>query len=100
MKKLGVTLPFTKDQRDFTEMIEGGSLHIEKVIQNAYIDVDEKGTEAAAVTAVIMGTYSCGGPPEIPVEEFVADHPFMFMIVERDSRAVIFAGAVFNPLDQ
>ncbi|CAN1813912.1 At1g47710 [Linum perenne] len=100
MKKLGLSLPFDMVRADFPEMIEGGNLHIEKVIQNAYIDVDEKGTEAAAVTAVIMGTYSCGGPPAIPVEEFVADHPFMFMIVERDSRAVIFAGAVFNPLDQ
>ncbi|CAN1190533.1 unnamed protein product [Linum perenne] len=66
---------------------------------NAYIDVDEKGTEAAAVTTVRKLMF-CSEPPEITVEEFVADHPFMFMIVERDSRAVIFAGAVFNPLDQ
>ncbi|CAN1190534.1 At1g47710 [Linum perenne] len=100
MKNLGLESPFETNRSDFTEMIEGGNVYIGDVIQNAYIDVDEKGTEAAAVVSVDYWEMCCCEPPEIPVEEFVADHPFMFMIVERDSKAVIFAGAVFNPLDQ
>ncbi|CAN1816120.1 Os11g0239000 [Linum perenne] len=44
-------------------------------------------------------TVRCFSKPKPPKEEFVADHPFMFMIMEHDSKAVIFAGAVFNPLE-
>ncbi|CAN1816121.1 PAZX [Linum perenne] len=101
MKKLGLKLPFDRDQDDFTEMIVGSKskeVYISDVIQNAYIDVNEKGTEAAAVSVMGM-TVRCFSKPKPPKEEFVADHPFMFMIMEHDSKAVIFAGAVFNPLE-
>ncbi|CAN1816111.1 At2g25240 [Linum perenne] len=55
MQKLGLKLPFEKDQSDFTEMLhgyKGKEVYISEVIQSAYIDVDKNGTEAAAVTAI------------------------------------------------
>ncbi|CAN1342730.1 At1g47710 [Linum perenne] len=104
MKKLGLKLPFKSDQEDLTEMFidsEGKNVHISNVIQRAYIDVNEKGTEAAAVSGIRVLMSCRASKPKPPKEEkFIADHPFMFMIMERNSKAVIFAGAVFNPLDQ
>ncbi|CAN1184426.1 At1g47710 [Linum perenne] len=103
MKKLGLKLPFESDQEDLTEMFidsEGKNVHISNVIQRAYIDVNEKGTEAAAVSGICVVTLCCASKPKPPKEKFIADHPFMFMIMERNSKTVIFAGAVFNPLDQ
>ncbi|CAN1270706.1 At1g47710 [Linum perenne] len=104
MQKLGLKLPFKKDRRDFTEMLHGykgkEEVYISEVIQSAYIDVDKNGTEAtAAVSAIMNVVHARSRAPVIHKEEFVADHPFMFMIVERDSETVIFMGAVFNPLD-
>ncbi|CAN1184464.1 At1g47710 [Linum perenne] len=99
IKKLGLRLPFDRNLGDLTEMLDGDSkVYVSEVIQRAYIDVDEKGTEAGAVSAAVVRGLACNFPETENEEEFVADHPFMFMIVERDSRAVIFAGAVFNPL--
>ncbi|CAN0863588.1 At1g47710 [Linum grandiflorum] len=95
MNMMGLNLPFEKNG-DFTEMLDNGNLCITDVIHSAYIGVDESGTEAGAASAAMSGMYGMLVRPE----EFVADHPFMYMIVERVSKAVIFTGAVFNPLDQ
>ncbi|CAI0422400.1 unnamed protein product, partial [Linum tenue] len=99
MEKLGLTLPF-KMTGDLAEMLEEGGelLYVSKVIQSACIAVDEDGTEAAAVSAVLPGIGAARYSP--PQEKFIADHPFVFMIVESKSQAVLFAGAVFNPQDQ
>ncbi|CAL1377694.1 unnamed protein product [Linum trigynum] len=99
MEKLGLTLPF-KLTGDLAEMLEEGGelLYVSKVIQSACIAVDEDGTEAAAVSAVLPGHGAVRYSP--PQEKFIADHPFVFMIVESKSQVVLFAGAVFNPLDQ
>lgn len=61
----------------------------------AVIEVNETGTEAAAVTELYCGC-SLDAPP--PVPPFVADHPFVFMIMEDKSRIPLFVGAVVNPL--
>ncbi|CAN0863372.1 PAZX [Linum grandiflorum] len=101
LQRMGLKMPFGKNG-DFTEMLDnrdGKAVYISDVIQSGYINVDENGTEAGAASAVRLTCSSLGDPPVIPDNEFVADHPFMYMIVERDSKAVIFTGAVFNPLD-
>ncbi|CAN0863496.1 At1g47710 [Linum grandiflorum] len=99
MKRMGLKLPFEMNE-DFTKMLDNGSdVCISDVIQSAYINVDENGTEAGAATAVVHIYSSPGCPRTRPEDEFVADHPFMYMIVERDSKTVIFTGAVFNPVD-
>ncbi|KAH7516729.1 serpin-ZXA [Ziziphus jujuba] len=101
MKKLGLTLPFHYPVADFTNMMDspsGDEIFIKSMLQKSFIEVNEEGTEAAAVTAVFgcFGSSPCS-PPRV---EFVADHPFMFMIREEVSGAVIFTGAVLNPLSE
>ncbi|CAN0863590.1 unnamed protein product [Linum grandiflorum] len=99
MQRMGLKMPFQMNG-DFTEMLDNGNVCISNVIQSVYINVDENGTEAAAATAMVhLCECQSWVPRVLPEDEFVADHPFMYMIVERDSKAVIFTGAVFNPLD-
>ena len=67
-------------------------LYISKVIHQAYVAVDEEGTEAAAATAVIMREMS------VMLENiFRADHPFMFIIQEKDTGNILFLGRVVDP---
>jgi serpin B len=64
------------------------------VIHQAYVDVNEEGTEAAAATAVTIKLTSIG-PDRTPV--FRADHPFIFMIRDTRSGSILFLGRVLNP---
>ncbi|CAN1236918.1 unnamed protein product [Linum grandiflorum] len=102
MQKLGLELPFEFGQ-DFAEMFNERKkppIKVSHVIQSAFIEVNEKGTVAAAATAVTIQAMSCKKAPPRPVDDFVADHPFMFLIMEKQSKAVIFAGSVVNPLPE
>ncbi|MHC4964689.1 MAG: serpin family protein [Planctomycetota bacterium] len=65
-------------------------LFISIIVHEAFIDVDEQGTEAAAATGVAMKRG--GGPPA-----FVADHPFLFLIRDRESGSVVFLGRIVQP---
>jgi len=74
-----------------------GPLYISNVIHQAFIAVDENGTEAAAATAVIMKAMAAG-PVELPDPiEFKADHPFLFIIQERESGNILFMGRIMDP---
>ncbi|CAN0824680.1 unnamed protein product [Linum grandiflorum] len=102
MQKLGLELPFEFGQ-DFAEMFNERKkppIKVSHVIQSAFIEVNEKGTVAAAATAVTIQAMSCKKAPPRPVDDFVADHPFMFLIMEKQSKAVIFTGSVVNPLPE
>ncbi len=72
-------------------------LFISEVIHQTFIAVDEKGTEAAAATAVIMaaGSAAHAAPPK-PIEVKV-DHPFLFAIQHRETGACLFLGRVTEP---
>lgn len=91
---LGMPLAFS-DEADFSGMSEEVSLKIERVIHQAYVAVDEKGTEAAAATAITMR------PTAAPVEErpvlFRADRPFLFLIRERQRDTILFFGRLMEP---
>ena len=67
-------------------------LFIGKVIHQAQMEVNEEGTEAAAATAVTMRK-----GPAIPT--FVADHPFLFLIRDKQTGSILFMGRVVNPLE-
>jgi serpin B len=69
------------------------SLFVNGVIHQAYISVDEKGTEAAAATEIGMGG---GGPPNQPII-FNADRPFIYIIYEYRTGAILFIGRVVDP---
>jgi serpin B len=90
LKSLGMSIAFS-DSADFTGMTDE-SLYISKVIQKAFIGIDEDGTEAAAATAVI-GEYASLPPTPIPM---VFDRPFLFFIQDKTG-LVLFAGQVVDP---
>ena len=78
---------------DFSGMTGGRDLFISYVVHKAFVEVNEKGTEAAAATAVVMGR--SGLPPPPPT--FRADHPFLFLIQERRTGSVLFLGRLVAP---
>ncbi len=79
---------------DFSGMDGGRNLIISDVIHKAFVAVDEAGTEAAAATAVVMRLTSI--MPEEPVEVTV-DRPFVFLIRDLPTGAILFVGRVVNP---
>ena len=86
------------DKANFSGMDGTELLYISKVIHKVFVDVDEKGTEAAAATAVVM-TKSMAMISEPPKPVFLADHPFMFLIREKSTESILFLGRVVNPLE-
>ncbi|UCD51308.1 MAG: serpin family protein [Phycisphaerales bacterium] len=79
---------------DFSGMTGGRDLFISDVIHQAYVDVNEEGTEAAAATGVVMKLTSAI-PDQTPI--FRADHPFVFLIRDSQSGSILFLGRVMNP---
>ncbi|MCU0460250.1 MAG: serpin family protein [Bacteroidales bacterium] len=75
--------------------ISDASIFVSFVKQNTFVEVDEKGTEAAAVTTI--GVEVTSFPPQ--PREFVIDKPFVFAIRERTTNSLLFIGQVINPLD-
>jgi len=96
LSDMGMPSAFRQDA-DFTGIkADEGPLWISKVIHQSFIEVNEKGTEAAAATAVEMG--DSAGPSEPPqFKEFNADHPFIFFIQHEESGQILFMGKVENP---
>jgi serpin B len=96
---MGMPRAFDKNAADFSGMTGNRELFISAVIHKAFIDVDEKGTEAAAATAVVMARPTAMPPrfqpPPPPV--FRADHPFVFLIRDNRSGGILFMGRVTDP---
>jgi serpin B len=93
LSELGMPTAFTEDA-DFSGMSpEGKNMLIQDVIHEAFISVDEDGTEAAAATAVVVGIVSA---PEVSVE-LTVDRPFLFMIRDAETGAILFLGRVTDP---
>ncbi len=95
LKQMGMIKAFSALTADFSK-ISDMDLFISDVIHKTYIDVNETGTEAAAVTAIVFATTSIGpeGPEKI---YFTVDRPFVFAITEKDTDAILFIGEVQNP---
>ncbi|MFO7932874.1 MAG: serpin family protein [Bacteroidales bacterium] len=90
LANMGLGIAFT-EQADFSAISEIDLL-ISEVIHKTYIDVNEEGTEAAAVTAVIIGVTS------VMENTFIRlDHPFLFAITENTSKSILFIGMVSEP---
>ncbi len=92
---LGMGIAFNPDLANFGQMIEPGgivegNLYITRVKHKTFIEVDEAGTEAAAVTSVEVGATS--GPPTLRV-----NRPFIFMIRENHSQTILFMGKIVEP---
>ncbi len=94
---MGMPLALDVETADFSGISPIASetgLYIRKVIHQASIDVDEKGTEAAAATAVVMAT---GGGPQVRQVAFRVDRPFLFLVRDVATGAVLFMGRVLDP---
>ncbi len=95
---LGMTLAFQhptppNNGADFSGIDGMRDLYIQKVIHQAYVGVDEKGTTAAAATAVVIGTINA----VIISQAFIVDHPFVFLIVDNSAGTILFMGRVSDP---
>lgn len=90
LENMGIVTAFSAERADFSKMYDGTSLCITDTMHKTYIKVDEKGTEAAAVTAIMMAGTSM--PPE-PIE-LKLDNPFWFVIRDNTSGEVLFMGRV------
>lgn len=95
LSNMGMNIPFEPYNADFSKMKEDltKDLFISQVKQKTYIRVDEKGTEAAAVTSVEMETTSL--PPELPKLTF--DRPFVYGIVDVTTGIPLFIGIMEDP---
>lgn len=94
---MGIKTAFDFRKADFSGISRRqDSLFVEKVLQKAMIEVNEEGTEASAIDAILMGVGGLGAPPPCPV--FRADHPFLFVIKEKRTGTILFIGKVMNPL--
>ncbi len=90
LKTLGMEIAFNSGQADFSNLFSDGVGWIDEVKQKTFIQVDEKGTEAAAVTQVV---FADSMPPQL-----ICDRPFLIVIHESVSGAILFMGRIANPV--
>ncbi|KAL6982830.1 hypothetical protein U1Q18_016223 [Sarracenia purpurea var. burkii] len=96
LKGLGLVLPFSGE--GLTEMVDspvGRDLYVSSIFHKSFIEVNEEGTEAAAASA---GVVKLGASLPANKIDFVADHPFLFIISEDMTNVVLFIGHLLNPL--
>ena len=94
LRRLGVRQAFT-DRADFSGITGAARLLINAIAHKAYIDVDERGTEAAAATAVVIRTRAAMRPT--PLVTMVVDRPFLFAIIDTSTSLPVFLGQVTRP---
>ena len=95
LAKMGAGDAFS-GRADFSGITGRKELTISAVIHKAVVDVNEEGTEAAAATAVMMQRTSVIVRPD-PPPQFRADRPFVYAILDRETKAVLFLGRLANP---
>lgn len=96
LRYMGVTDlfgPLTSDLSGMVELEPPQTLWVDKALHDAYVKVNEEGTEAAAVTIITTVNESIPPPPEV----FMADHPFLFLIQDDESGTILFVGRVSDP---
>jgi serpin B len=98
LRALGMPDAFSPAEADFRDMADLGSdtLFLGAVLHKAFVAVDEKGTEAAAATVVMLTPTAAPGEPPPPIP-FVCDHPFLFLVRHRGTGALLFVGRLAAP---
>lgn len=92
LKVMGMAIAFSTSDADFTRIDKQGGLFISEVKHKTFVQVDEEGTEAAAVTSVGIGRTSIGDNFTMRV-----DRPFVFVIRENNSGTILFIGKIVEP---
>jgi serpin B len=93
LSAMGMSSAFKSGVADFSKMDGTHELFISAAVHKAFVAVDEKGTEAAAATALAMGA---GGAPPKPITIRI-DRPFVFLIMDTQRKSVLFMGRVADP---
>ena len=93
LMEMGVRTAFT-GAADFKGISETGPLVVSQVKQKCYVDITETGTEAAAVTSIMVRLTSVR--PEIDLKVMTVDRPYVFFIADKESDNIIFAGKIVN----
>jgi serine protease inhibitor len=100
LKNLGMGIAFAPRKADFGRMVhldqlQGENVYISDVKHKTFLQVDEEGTEAAAVTSITMALTSAA---PMPTPVMIVDHPFLFAIEEKTSGSLIFIGRMMRPV--
>ncbi|XVF74148.1 hypothetical protein PTKIN_Ptkin13bG0036900 [Pterospermum kingtungense] len=95
LKGLGLVLPFKGGLTEMVDSPAGQNLYVSNVFHKSFLEVNEEGTEAASSTVGAIAFRSL----IIRKIDFVADHPFLFLIRENATGVVMFIGHVLNPLE-
>ena len=99
LSAMGMTDAFSRDRADFSAMVDSTDprdrLFLSDVFHKAYVAVDEKGTEAAAATGVVMSRAMAARPQPTLVLE--ADRPFLYLLRDHQTGAVLFIGRCVDP---
>ena len=96
LKNLGLTSIFDAANADLTGLNvdpNAKSLHVDKIVQKAFIEVNEEGTEAAAATGMLMKTTSI----RMPQKEMILNKPFLFYIKDQKTGLNLFSGRLMHP---
>lgn len=96
LEAMGMSLAFT-DAADFSGMSSSEALKISEVLHKAFVEVNEQGTEAAAATGVVLAPTSAAPREPEPPAVFRADRPFVFLIRDQRTGAILFLGRVADP---
>ncbi len=96
LQKMGMRESFS-ERANFSGMSSRADLAISDVIHKAFVEVNEKGTEAAAATAVIMMQTSSVQVQKPKIKYFTANRPFLFFIMDDSTRSVLFMGRMSDP---
>lgn len=101
LQNMGIKRAFDEQLADFTGLgytDNGIPLYISLVRQKSVVKLDEKGTEAAAVTMVAMNECAMAMPEKPPIEVYF-DEPFLYMIMDMESKTPLFMGVMDNPVE-
>jgi serpin B len=92
LSRMGMPAAFDRTAADFSGMTGTRDLFLSDVVHQAYVNVDEEGTEAAAATGAVMAAFGIARVPE-----FRVDHPFVFLIRDNATGTLLFLGRVVDP---
>jgi serine protease inhibitor len=96
LEAMGMKLPFDRTKADFSAMAPSPpNLFIGQIVHKTFLEVNEKGTEAAAATAVLM---EAGSAPPKQRFSLTVDRPFFFAIEDRQTGAWLFMGSIYEPM--
>ncbi|MCH8209150.1 MAG: serpin family protein [Nitrospinae bacterium] len=95
LRKMGMNDAFSPEAADFSKITQREKIYLSEVAHQAFVEVNEKSTEAAATAGIVDGLGEPEEPPKIYF--FRADHPFVFMIRDQNSGSILFLGCLVDP---